>query len=408
MTGRVAATKHGGGHSFTPLIIVLAITQTIGYGVLSYAFPVLLTPMANDLHTTTAAVTGAVTVSIMAAAATAIPAGRWLDRHGGRALMTCGSALGALAVVAWSQVQDVWQLYAVFAVIGVAGTASLYEAAFPVVIATTDPARRDRALLAITIVAGFASSIFFPVTGWLLTRYDWRTTVLVLAAVLAATAVPGHLWAVPTSQTHHARANHQAASTVRDALRERTFWLLGAAFIAQGAATSAVGVLLIAFLRDAGQPAAAAATVAGLLGVLSVTGRLATTGLARRFGMPAVTATVFAIQAVGAFVLSHVGASLAWAALCITAFRLGFGVATIARPAILADRYGTRRYATIAATMGLPITTAKAFAPIGAASVGVASFLPWAAAACLLASALLWKVRLTGGNLHLAQTQSAQ
>jgi len=395
MTRKMAATTRGGGHPFTPLITVLAITQTIGYGVLSYSFAVLLTPMAVDLHATTTAVTGAVTVSIVAAALTAIPAGRWLDRHGGRALMTGGSALGAAAVVAWSQVHHVWQLYLVFAMIGIAGTASLYEAAFPVVIAATDPARRDRAIVAITIVAGFASSIFFPVTGWLLTRYDWRTTVLILAAVLAATAVPGHLWAVPRRRTHHARADRESSSTARDAFRDSTFWLLGAAFVAQGAATSAVGVLLIAFLRDAGQPAVVAATLAGLLGVLSVTGRLATTGLARRFGMPSVTATVFGVQAVGAFALSRVGGSVGWAALCVTAFGLGFGVATIARPAILAHRYGTGRYATIAATMGLPITISKAFAPVAAASIGVRNFLPWAAVACLVASGLLWRARLS-------------
>jgi MFS family permease len=135
----VAVTTAGSGRTFTPLIAVLAVTQTVGYGVLSYAFSVLLTPIAADLHTSSAAVTGAYTISILASAAGAIPAGRWLDRHGGRALMTTGSALGVAAVVAWSQVTQVWQLYAVFTLIGLAATASLYEAAFPVLIAVTTP-----------------------------------------------------------------------------------------------------------------------------------------------------------------------------------------------------------------------------------------------------------------------------
>jgi predicted MFS family arabinose efflux permease len=387
-----AVTAHGGGWTFTPLITVLAITQTVGYGVLSYAFSVLLTPIAADLHTSTAAVTGAYTVSIAAAAAGAIPAGRWLDRHGGRALMTSGSILGVMAVVAWSQVTAVWQLYAVFAVIGIAATASLYEAAFPVVIAATDPARRDQALLAVTIVAGFASSIFFPLTGWLLGHHSWRVTLLILAALLAVTAIPGHLAVVPNRRTHHATARRDGVP-VREALRDNRFWLLAGAFVAQGAATSAVGVLLVAFLRHAGQPATVAATISGLLGVLSVTGRLATTGMARRFGMTAVTAAVFAVQAVGAATLTYTAGSLAWAAICITAFGLGFGVATIARPAILAARYGTHRYATIAAAMSLPITLAKAAAPVGAAAFGVGHFLPWTAGACLLAAGLLWAAR---------------
>ena len=376
------------------LITTLAVTQTVGYGVLFYAFSVLLTPIAADLRASIAAVTGAATVSILVAAVAAIPVGRWLDRHGGRAAMTAGSVIGVAAVLAWSQVRTIGQLYLVFVLIGLASAGSLYEAAFAVVIAATEPARRDRAVLAITIVAGFASSIFLPLTGWLLASYGWRSTLIVLAGILAAAAIPGHLWAVPARHTHHAGAHHRAGLRVRQALRETRFWVLTVAFVAHSAALSAVGVLLVAYLRHAGHSATVAATISGLLGVLSVTGRLATTGLARRYGMTTVAAVVFAVQAAGAGVLPHVSGSIAWAAVCITAFGLGFGVATIARPAILADRYGTHRYATIAATMTVPITLAKAGAPLAAAGLGIGRFLPWAAAACLLAAALLWTTRV--------------
>jgi predicted MFS family arabinose efflux permease len=395
VTAVVEAPAPTGGRSNRRLVGVLAVTQTIGFGVLSYAFSVLLTPLAADLRTTPAAVTGAYAVSVGTAAAMGVPAGRWLDRHGGRAMMTAGSVLGVAALVAWSQVHHLWQLYAVFAAIGVAAIASLYEAAFAVVIAATDPAARDRALLAITIVAGFASTIFFPLTGWLLDQHGWRTTVLLLAGLLAVTAVPAHAWVVPGRAIHRAALRGRGGLPVRDALRDKRFWLIAGAFVAQGAGTSAVGVLLVAYLRHAGQPAAVAATVSGLLGVLSVTGRLVSTGLAGRLGMTAVAALVFAVQAVGAAVLPLVGGSLAGAAACVTAFGLGFGVATIARPAILADRYGVHRYATIAAAMSLPITLIKAVAPTAAAALGVGRFLPWSAAACLLGAVLLWCARLT-------------
>jgi MFS family permease len=109
--------------------------------------------------------------------------------------------------------------------------------------------------------------------------------------------------------------------------------------------------------------------------------------------MTTVAAAVFAVQAAGAAALPQVGGSLAWAAVCITAFGLGFGVATIARPAILADRYGTHRYATIAATTAVPMTLAKAGAPLAAAALGNNQFLRWAAGACLLAAVLLWASR---------------
>jgi predicted MFS family arabinose efflux permease len=384
------ATVDGGGRTrVRRLVAVFAVTQTVGYGVLYYAFSVLLTPITADLHTSTAHVTLALTISVLIAAVAAIPVGRWLDRHGGRALMTTGSLLGATAVAAWSQIHTLWQLYAVFVLIGLASAMSLYEAAFSVLIAIAEPGRRDSALLSVTIVAGFASSIFFPLTAWLTDAVGWRAALLVLAGLLAATAIPSHLTAVPGRNAHRLHSRVRSGATATEALRDRRFWLLAAAFILHAAAVSAVGVLLVAFLRQAGHTATVAAALAGLLGVLSVTGRLATTGLARRHGMTTVTAAVLAIQAIGIAALPYLGQSVAGAAACVIAFGLGFGVATIARPAIVAARYGTARYATIAGTLTLPMTVAKAVAPLGAALLTPGVFMAVAAGACLSAAALL-------------------
>ncbi|WP_020525252.1 MFS transporter [Catelliglobosispora koreensis] len=382
-------TVGGGPPRHRVLIAVLAVTQTVGYGVMFYAFSVLLAPIAVDLHASTAAVTGAFTTAVVFAAGASIPVGRWLDRHGGRALMATGSTLAVVAVVLWSRVDSLWQLYAVFAVLGVASASVLYEAAFPVLVATVEPARRNNALLAVTIVAGFASSIFFPLTGLLLEQYGWRTTLLILAGMLAVITVPGHLLVVPGRARHHHTAASRTGMPVREALRDKSFWLLTVAFVVHGAALSAMGVLLIVYLQHAGHTTAIAATLAGLLGILSVTGRLVTTGLSRRFSMQTVTAVVFIVQAVGAAALPFLSGTLAGAAACVTAFGLGFGVATIARPAILAGRYGTARYATIAATMTVPITLAKASAPLGAALLVPDVFITTVALACLLAAALL-------------------
>ena len=385
-----------------PLILGLAVTQTVGYGVLFYAFAVLLTPIADDLHTSTAAVAGALTTSIVVAAAAAIPCGRWLDRHGGRALMTAGSVIGVAAVLGWSQVHQLWQLYAVFVLIGLAGAASLYEAAFPVVVAASPPADRNRALLTVTIIAGFASSIFFPLTGLLLEHLGWRGALAVLAGLLAVVAIPAHARLVPARAPvllagvgqqpgdDHPRPD---GATVAQALRQNAFWRLTGAFVAHAAAVSAVGVLLVTALRQLGQPATVAATVSGLLGVLSVTGRVVTTGFARRHGMTAVTAIVFAVQAIGVAALPHLGHTIGGAVACVVAFGLGFGVATIAKPAVIADRYGTTRYATITATMTVPVTLSKAFAPLAAAALPLNLSFTLAGVACVASAGLLWTTR---------------
>ncbi|MBT2230211.1 MFS transporter [Nonomuraea sp. NEAU-A123] len=324
--------------------------------------------MARDMHAGVAELTGAITLAVLVSAVVAPPIGRWLDRRGGRGLMTAGSALGAAAVLAWSQVHNLIQLYLVCAVLGVASAMVLYEAAFAVIVARFDAARRARALLAVTVVAGFASSIFLPLTGFLVDRYGWRQALVILAAGYAVTAVPLHFLAV-RSRPFSVDTDRRVVGA---ALRERPFWLLAAAFLTQTGAVAVMGVLLVTYLITLGHSPIFAATVAGLLGVLSVTGRLVTTGLQGRWPVALITAAVFALQGAAALLLPVAGRSVAGAICAVVLFGLGFGVSTIARPALLADRYGTAAYATLSGALALPITVAKAVAPLLAA--GVAQF----------------------------------
>lgn len=374
------------------MVGLLAVSQTVGYGVLFYSFSVFLTPMAASLRVSTTAVTGALTVSLLAGAAAALPVGRWLDRHGGRGLMTAGSVVATLLVVAWSRVDTVAELYLVWAGLGVASAAVLYEAAFAVVVRWFDAPRRGGALLAVTVVAGFASSIFLPLAGLLQDAYGWRTAILVLALVHAAATVPLH--ALIRSPVRTEAAGHapdpamDRSSLIRRAVRDPVFWLLGGSFVVQAVAVSAVSVLLVAMLRSLGHSPAFSASVAGLLGVLSVTGRLATTAVTRRASTATVTAMVFVVQGVGAVLLAVLGRGAVGAVGCVLGFGLGFGVSTIARPALLADRYGTLAYATLSATWTIPLTLVKALAPLGAVllwhTAGLGALTDTLAACCVL------------------------
>ncbi|MFC5822296.1 MFS transporter [Nonomuraea insulae] len=382
------------------MIGALAITQTAGYGILYYAFSVFIPPMSRDLHTGVAQLTGAITLSVLVSGLVAPLIGRWLDRHGGRGLMTVGSLLGALAVLAWSQVRSVAQLYLVCGVLGLASSMVLYEAAFAVIVAWFDAARRARALLAVTVVAGFASSIFLPLTGFLVELYGWRTALVILAAGYALTAVPLHLLAVRDRGTPPHAGRREI---VGSALRERPFWLLAAAFLTQTGAVAVMGVLLVTYLITLGHSPVFAASVAGLLGVLSVTGRLVTTGLQGRWPVALITAVMFGLQGLAAVLLPLVGRSGVGAVVAVVLFGLGFGVATIARPALLADRYGTAAYASLSGALALPITAAKAVAPLLAAGIahfaGYPTVMGAVAVACVLgALSLVVYDRADGGT----------
>jgi hypothetical protein len=181
---------------------------------------------------------------------------------------------------------------------------------------------------------------------------------------------------------------------LRAALRDRGYWLLAGVFVTQSGAVAVVSLHVVAYLRDAGHPARFAASVAGLLGVLSVAGRLVTTGARRRFRLEAVVAVVFAVQAAGALVLALAGTSTVGAVIGLIGFGIGFGVASVARPALLADRYGTTRYATISGVLTVLLAVVKAMAPLAASVLRVitGSYLAVmlaVSAACLVAAGVL-------------------
>jgi len=398
-TGTTGGDSTGAGsrRRARAIVAALAVTQTVGYGALYYSFAILLTPLARDLHTSTTAVTGAFTAAVLVGAVAAVPVGRWLDRHGGRGLMTAGSAAGTVLLAALSTVHTLAGLYAVWIGIGIASAMSFYEAAFAVVVAWHPaPHGRANALLAVTVVAGFASSIFLPLTGALVDRYGWRTAVITLATIHGVIAIPLHATVLrrparPADSGHARHAGEARRQAVRTALRDRRFWILTTAFVANTAALSALSVHLVAYLVELGHPAVFAATIAGLLGVLSVTGRLTVTGLQRRIRTTTAVAGVFTVQAIAAATLPLIGHSTIGAITGVVVFGLGFGVATIARPALLAARYDTTGFATITGITTVPMTIAKASAPLAAAALHTAahSYTPvlvTIAAACLVAA----------------------
>jgi MFS family permease len=395
-------TRGGGqprsGHGWR-IVAALAVTQTIGYGVLYYAFSVFLAPMAHDLRATNAQIAAALTLSILIAALCAPLVGRRLDARGGRGLMTAGSILGAVAVLAWSRVESLWQLYAVFAAMGIACAMVLYESAFAVIVSWFDgPARergRSNALLTLTVVAGFASSIFLPLTGLLVEWYGWRQALVVLALIYGVAAIPLH--ALVLRRRTHAKQEpvtaEERAGIVKAATRRRPFWLLVLAFTANGGAAAVMAVLLITYLIHLGHSPVLAATLAGLLGVLSVTGRLLTTGLQRRLPAALIAAAIFALQGVAVLLLPLVGRTVPGAIGCVLGFGLGFGIASITLPHLLVGRYGTAAYASLSGRIAAFSVADKALAPLGAVALAQAVGYVWVmgavAAACVIAALAL-------------------
>jgi len=160
-------------------VVALAVAETVSWGVLFYAFGVLLPAMEADLGLGRTALTALQSAALVVAGLAAAPVGRALDRHGARAVMTVGAVLAAGLVAGWSQVRGGWSFGMVWLGLGVAQALVLYEPAFVGVTAwIEEPRERARALLTITLLGGLASTVFMPLTGALAESVGWRGAVL--------------------------------------------------------------------------------------------------------------------------------------------------------------------------------------------------------------------------------------
>ena len=151
-------------------------------GTLYYAFSLYVAPMQADLGWSATELNGALSLGLLTWGLAAFSVGAWIDKHGGRALMTCGSLIGALALALWSQVDSLIAFYAIYALMGVAMAMLLYDPAFAVVTAAFKADAR-KAITAITLAGGFASTIFMPLAHLLIELFGWRDSLLMLAGV---------------------------------------------------------------------------------------------------------------------------------------------------------------------------------------------------------------------------------
>ncbi|MET4097022.1 MFS transporter [Arthrobacter sp. UYCu712] len=172
-------------------LAALCITQTTGGGILYYALPAAVHPISMDTGWDPALVTGAFSAALFVSAAAGIFVGRVLDRAGPRNLIVAGSLTGVLALILVGLAPNLPLFYAAWLIAGTAQAAVLYQPAFTVISRWYGPAR-VRPLTILTLIAGFASTIFAPLVAALSNSIGWRAAFLVLAGLLGVITIPLH------------------------------------------------------------------------------------------------------------------------------------------------------------------------------------------------------------------------
>jgi MFS family permease len=251
----------------------LGVTQIIGYGTLYYAFAILAVDIATTFGWRVSSIFGSFSLSLVAAGLVAPFGGRLLDRVGAGTIMTIGSVASAIALLAMSLSPNAYLFTISLVLMQLSASAVLYDAAFVAVSQTTGEHAQLR-IVHLTLIAGFASTVFWPLTEWLHRLTDWRTIYLVYALLNVAICAPMH-W----SLRHQARPLNVAGAIadkqspthppLPQALQPRIFVLITAGFALTSIALSAFLAQLVPLLQTLGF-GTVALTVAAIFGPAQV------------------------------------------------------------------------------------------------------------------------------------------
>jgi MFS family permease len=384
--------------SATPATVLrLGTAQTLAWAS-SYYLPALLAqPMARDLGISTPWVFAAFSGALLVSAAVGPAVGRAIDRHGGRPVLMATSGLFAAGLVALACVQGPIGLFAAWALLGLAMGSGLYEAAFATLVRLYGQGARG-AITGITLLAGFASTVGWPLTAWLELTVGWRGACLAWAGLHLVLGLPlnAMLPRAPVVQPETLAA--PASATTADASdRPRFAWtsaLLAFSFAITWFISTAMAAHLPRLLQAGGVSLAGAVAVAALVGPAQVAGRMLEFGLLRRVH-PLISARLAGItHAAGAAAFLVVGAPAA------TAFALlhgaGNGILTIAKGTLPLVLFGASGYGARQGWLMVPARIAQALAPwvfgLGLDRYGVAAL--WGSAGlCLLGWGALMALR---------------
>jgi MFS family permease len=351
-------------------VSVLSLTQILCWGILIYP-PVLIMPQLTADHGWSLAFGMAgFSIGLVTSGILSPTVGHLIDRHGGNIVMSAGALAGALGLVLVTVADQRPAYLACWLLIGAAMSSTLYDPAFATLTRIFGSSAR-RQITFVTFAGGFASTVGWPATHFLLQHLGWRGTYLTFAAVLAFVVAPLHAFALPRTVAV-APLPAVSSSTALPAATMRPegwpFILLVAAFALHFFILSGVTSNLLAMLQRGGMDAATVVAVGALFGPAQVAARLVDFMLAGRthplwIARGAVMLTAFAFA-----MLAFVGASPLVAALFAIAFGAANGVMTVARGALPLVMFGPTGYGRVIGRIARPGLFVQALAPFVVAS----------------------------------------
>ncbi len=342
-------------------VAALGVAQTLAWASTYYLPAILAAPMARELGLPMPTVFAAFSVALVVSALIGPRAGAAIDRWGGRPVLVATSLVFALGLALLARTQGPLGLFAAWIVIGIGMGSGLYEAAFATLVRLYGSESRN-SITGITLIAGFASTVGWPLSAWLESRFGWREACLAWAGLHLLLGLPlNALLPRPPARGAGPAATPGATAAPTAPASRRPTLVLSFVFAATWFISTAMAAHLPRLLQAAGATLASAVLVGALIGPSQVGARLLEFGLLRQVH-PLVSARIAsALHPLGALVLALAGAPAA--AVFGVMHGAGNGVLTIAKGTLPLVVFGAHGYGQRQGWLMLPARIAQALAP---------------------------------------------
>ncbi len=349
---------------------VLGVTQILAWGGIYYT-PVLIVPMiAREHGWSISFAMGGFSVALLAAGLSAPYVGRAIDHYGGHVVMTAGSLLGALGLVLITIAEHRVAYIAVWTLLGVALSASLYDAAFGTLGRIFGAAAR-RPITALTLAGGFASTVGWPATHFLSEALGWRGAYLIYAVLLVVIAAPLHAFLLPR---HRFAVEAPPADGIKvpDRVLPARGWpfiLVAGGFAVYAFVPSALAAHLLAIFARSGIDGDTVVWIGALFGPAQVGARIIEFSFGRNLHPLWIARIALTTLLTGFIMIAVLGIAPPAAAAFAIIFGGANGLITIARGAVPLALFGASGYGRLMGRLAFPFLLVQAVAPLLMAAV---------------------------------------
>ncbi len=349
----------------------LSLAQLITWGSVFYTFALLLEPVERELGLSRAQSSLAFSLALLTEGLLAYPVGRWIDRGHERAVMTGGSVLVGGCLLLHGSIDSVAGFYVVWIALGAGLSATLYPPAFAVV-TRRFPNDFRRAIITMTFLGGLASTVFIPLSAWLIQALGWRHALWCLAALHLGVCAPLHAITLRNApKGHHGAAPARSAvprAPMSHHLLSAPFLLIGVFIVLMMAITAALPAHMVSLLRENHLDEAWVIAIPASIGIIQVLGRALLyffehhfdLHLANRLIPCLIPLGLAALLAAPEFGAGQVGVVL----LFVLLYGMGNGMLTIVKGTAVAEYVNRDHVAALNGALGVPMALARAAAPL--------------------------------------------